>query len=146
MSDQAVLYAALQTKTGAELLNEVVTERQLRFMMRVKKGQPTAIWLNVIDHIIALGDKQVASGSPAWTIDISKQYFRRPELKYGWRIILQSSNIKGTCLELAASIANVSQHAGQQHEITEVQLHGSPSRKSGGYTGTVAVGHLAVRT
>lgn len=142
MSEPAILYAALHTKAGAELLNETVTEKQIRFMVRVKRGQPTTMWLSIVDHLIMLGDQQIATGKPEWTIDISKQYFRRPDLKYGWRVILQSSHLKSVCEELAQSIGSVRIQS-QAQEIQEVALHGSPSRKSGGLTGHVATGPLA---
>lgn len=138
----------MHAKAGAELLSETPTEKQLRFMMRVKKGQPTTIWLDIVDHLIMLGDQQIATGNAAWTIDISKQYFRRPNLKFSWRVILQTrgESLKPFYAGLAQSIGNISQQATQAHEITEVRLHGNPNRKSGGLTGTVAVGPLAIRS
>jgi|SRR5688572_7577281 len=133
MSDAAILHAALHQKTGAELLDEKATEKQLRFMVRVKRGQSTTLWLAVIDHLLALGDQQLSSGSPAWTIDISKQYFRRPELKYGWRIILQSSNLKAVCEQLASAVETL-RPSMQNVMLEEVPLHGNPNRKGGRMT------------
>lgn len=141
MSKPGIFFAALHEKTGAELLNETSNERQLRFMMRVRRGPTTTLWLGVIDHLIMLGDQQLSTQKPEWTIDISKQYFRRPELKYGWRIILQGQELASHYEMLANEVRGVQVQAAQ---ITEVRLYGSPNRKSGGLYGQVLVGPLAL--
>lgn len=128
MTEQNVLYAALADKTGAELLNEKVSDRQLRFMVRVRKGPNTTMWLAVIDRLLELADSQTAPAK--WTIDISKQYFRRPDLKFGWRVILQGENLAQYYEPLAREVLAVHpNNAGK--ELQEVPLHGSPNRKVG---------------
>jgi len=144
MSKPALIYAALHEKVGAELLNETVKENQLRFMLRVKLGQSTTTWLATIDHLIMLGDRQLATGKPEWTIDVSKQYFRKPDLKYGWRIIIQEAELSKYYDMLAREIRSVQV---QGYQIEEVKLHGSPNRsKTAGLLGHVPIGPMALHT
>jgi hypothetical protein len=149
MSRGSGLYAALHEKTGAELLNETEKPQQLRFMMRVKKGMPTTMWLSIIDRLLQLGDEQLVANKGSgvtWTIDISKQYFRRPELKYGWRVILQGEGLWDHLPILAEEVRKVTVEAAIV-EIQEIPLHGSPNRsKTAGYMGTVPLGVAAVRS
>lgn len=144
MSAASVLYAALHEKVGAEVLNETLKGKQLNFMLRIKKGQSTTLWLAVVERLLTLADAQKATGNPEWTLDISKQYFMKPDLKFGWRVILASAKLD----ELFASLAQevlAARFQTQVTEIQEVQLHGSPNRRSGGYTDTVRVGPAAIR-
>jgi hypothetical protein len=147
MSKPGLIYAACHDRTGGgwELLNEERTEKQLRFMMRVKRGQPTTIWLGIVNRLLELGDQQRATGNPAWTIDISKQYFRKPDLKYGWRIILQGPDLP-SCFEMLANEIRKAQAEIMAVEIQEVKLHGSPNRsKTAGLFGHVPIGPLAMQ-
>ena len=138
MSDQAVLYAALHAKTGAELLNEVVTEKQLRFMVRVPAGPTTTIWLGLVKHLL-VATRQNAP----WTMDISKHYFLTPEgdLRYGWRLIVQAPDLNSALAAIARSVNEAPVVATQ---IEEVRLHGSPTRRVGGLMGHVNVGAAAI--
>lgn len=142
MSAASVLYAALHEKVGAEVLNESLKGKQLNFMLRIKKGQSTTLWLAVIERLLTLADAQKANGNPEWTLDISKQYFMRPDLKYGWRVILQSTKLDELFEPLAQEVL-ASKTQAQVAEIQEVPLHGNPNRRSGGLTGTVPVGPAA---
>lgn len=147
MSTSAVIYAACHERTsgGWELLNESQTDRQLRFMLRVRPGVPTTIWLSIVDRLLELGDQQLATGKPAWTIDISKQYFRKPTIKYGWRVILQGAELATHFDALAAEIRAVQSQVFAV-EVQEVKLHGSPNRsKTAGYMGHVPIGPMAVQ-
>lgn len=145
MSRASHLYAAMHERAGAELLNETATDKQLRFMVRVRKGINTTTWLSIIDRLLELGDTQVASGSPAWTIDVSKQYFRKPGLKYGWRIILQGVGVYEHLNVLAEEVRKVVVTA-TAIEVQEIPLHGSPNRsKTAGLMGQVPIGPAAMR-
>lgn len=147
MSKPGLIYAACHERTsgGWELLNETHTEKQLRFMMRIKSGPPTTIWLSIVDRLLELGDQQLATGKPAWTIDISKQYFRKPTFKYGWRIILQSAELPKVFETLATEIKAVKSQVFAV-EVQEVALYGSPNRsKTAGLLGHVPIGPLALQ-
>lgn len=145
MSDPDIIFAALHEKMGAEIINQTSSEKQARFMLRIKKGPNTTIWLSVIEHLLVLADTQLATGQPHWTIDVSKQYFRKDgELKFGWRVILQGAQLQEHFKSIANEI-HAAKLTGPVMEVQEVQLHGSATRRSGGYTGTVAVGPAATR-
>lgn len=140
-----LLYAALHERTGVEVplpgtQNE--TETQLRFMARVHRGNPTTLWLGVVRHLLVFSRQP---GLP-WTLDISKRYFVTPEddLKYGWRIIIQSSALTPDIfVQLAQQVRGVQV---QGRQLEEVQLHGSPTRsRTAGLYGQVPVGPLAIR-
>jgi hypothetical protein len=137
------LLTVFHERVGAELIQgtENITETQVRFLMRVPKGPPTTRWLSIIDRMIDLGDQQLATKAPEWTLDISKQYFRRPELRYGWRFIFQGKELAKWLPQIADSIKKMPIRAQQ---IEEVRLNGSPNRRVGGYYGQVPVGPLAL--
>lgn len=129
MSNQSVFISALNERIGAEVVSEKRTDKQLRLMLRIKRGQSTTIWLSIIERLLELENEQKATGSPAWTIDISRQYFLDPDLKYGWRVILQGSPLDQHFSTLAKGVkeATVKSTA----EVTEIPLYGNPNRRSG---------------
>lgn len=140
------LYAALHALAGVQVIpgTETRTEVQLRFMVRIQPGAPTQRWLGVVDQLLTAADAQLASGKPAWTVDISKQYFRRPHLKYGWRLIFQGQGLDPHLHALATSLRPIQVRS---RELDEIPLYGSPSRsKTAGPMGTVALGPAAVRS
>ena len=113
--------------------------------MRIKSGPSTTTWLSIADRLIELGDQQLATGKPAWTIDISKQYFRKPAFKYGWRVILQSAELSKIFEPLAMEIKAVKTQIFAV-EVQEVALYGSPNRsKTAGLLGHVPIGPLALQ-
>jgi hypothetical protein len=142
MSSPSILYAALHEKVGAEVLNEAQKGKQLNFSLRIKKGASTTLWLAVVERLLTLANEELTKADPSWTLDISKQYFMKPDLKFSWRVILKSDAMPELCDALAKEVlaAKLQQ---QVTEVQEVNLHGSPNRRSGGYTGTVPVGPLA---
>ena len=139
------LIAVFRERVGAEILEgtENVTETQARFLLRIPKGPPTTGWLSIVDRLLELGDQQLATKAPTWTIDVSKQYFRRPDLRYGWRLILQSKELATYLPALAKDIKSIQLRV---HQLEEVRLNGSPTRRvSKGYADKVLVGPLALR-
>lgn len=142
VSGAAVLYNALGERMGGELIagSETYTPNQLRFMIRVHSGPPTTRWLGIVQHLLTVSKK----ASPAWSIDISKQYFVDPggSLRYGWRVILQGQLIAGYLEEVAREVRSAEVKGSQ---IEEVRLNGSPTRRVGGLMGHVAVGASASR-
>src|SRR4051812_27791342 len=93
------LYDAIARRTGAAIIkgSETLTEKQFRFMVRVPAGPATTLWLSVVHHLL-----RNAQNRP-WTIDISKHYHATPEgdLRYGWRIILQATEVTAQFPSLA---------------------------------------------
>lgn len=131
-------------RVHAELIEgtENITDAQVRFLLRVPKGPDTARWLSVIDHMLEIGDQQKhVSKAPEFTLDISKQYFRRPGLKFGWRLIFQGKELEKWLPVIADSVKKMHIRAQQ---LEEVRLVGSPNRRVGGYTDKVLVGPLAL--
>lgn len=136
-----MLYTVLHEKTGAEVIagTEVLTATQLRFLMRVKPGNPTTHWLGVVEGMLSI------SAKAKWGLDISKQYFLAPHLKFGWRIILQSTDLENHINLLAEAIKHV-QVQGVAVMEQEIPLQGSPNRSpTAGPMGSVAIGPAAVR-
>lgn len=140
----APLLTVFQERASAEVIagTEAFGETQVRFLVRIPKGPPTTRWLSIIDRLLELGDQQLATKAPEWTLDISKQYFRRPDLRYGWRLIFQGKDLGSWFPRLAEAVKKVQIRAQQ---IEEVRLNGSPNRRVGGYTDKVLVGPLAIR-
>lgn len=137
----AVLYAVLHEKTGAEIISgtEVMSASQLRFLVRVKPGQPTTRWLGVVEGLLSVSIKA------KWGLDISKQYFLAPHLKFGWRIILQSSDLENHIALLAEAVKHT-QVRGAPVQEEDIPLQGSPNRSpTAGLMGTVATGPGALR-
>jgi hypothetical protein len=147
MTDTALglsnLLKVLQERVSSEVIpgTETITDSQVRVLLRVPKGPTTTRWLQIINRLLELGDEQVATKNPQWTIDISKQYFRRPDLKFGWRLIFQGKNMDKYFPLLAKEVKTL--HI-QAQQIEEVRLNGSPTRRVGGYSGTVPVGPAAL--
>jgi len=136
------LYAALNTKAGFEVVNEKLTDTQLRISGRVPNAQ-TATWLMVVKRLDRAAKrsakKAAAQSSTTWTVDISKQYFTVPDvpdehedddnarLLYAWRIIIQGEDIQ----QHIPTIARVVQRAPRvRAEVTEVPLHAAGSRNA----------------
>lgn len=105
------LYTVLNQRAGFEVVNQTVTDNQIRVIHRVAKGgMPN--WLMVMDCLIE------ASESAPWNIDLSKQYFRRASrLIYGWRFILQADNIVEHLPDVIAAI----QRAPRARQIVDEQ-------------------------
>lgn len=139
MTTPNVFYSAITARAGSEVIpgSEVLSEKQLRFMIRVAPGPTTTVWLGLVRHLLG------ASRGSTWTIDISKQYFLTPDgdLRYGWRIILQAASI-AQHFQALADIVKKAEVRGAQLE--EVKLNGSPNRRVGGYFGHVATGPAAL--
>lgn len=142
MSKPSFLYVALHEKTGAEVISgtESLSAGQLRFMARVKQGPPTTRWLDTIEHVL-----KFSAGKP-WGLDISKQYFVSPNLKFGWRIIIQCQDM-AVCLQHLVEAVKAAQVKAAEHVEYDVPLTGSPNRSpTAGLMGHVVVGPAAVRT
>lgn len=134
MSSPQVLYDALAERTGAEVINEERKERQLRFMLRVKKGRNTTVFLAIVEALLATAEVQLAQDKPAWTIDISKQYHLRPDLRYGWRVILQGADLNPYFDLLANAVRSAqvkSSAVNSGGDYQEIRLRGSPNRRAG---------------
>lgn len=143
MTAPSILYAAMHEKVGAEVVDESIKGKQLLISLRIKKGSPTTMWLAIVEHLLVLASQELATHKPQWTIDISKHYFLKPDLKYTWRVIIKSDNLESHYEKLAKAILATKLQV-TPTEITEIPLYGNPNRRAGGLTGTVAVGPAAV--
>lgn len=107
---------------GFELVNENVTDRQMRFLGRVNKTMTTA-WLDL------LGTFLTVSTSATWTVDASKHYFvKGGSLVYGWRIIIQSESLTKSLPGLLEALRSSLPRGPVD---VEIPLHGSPTRHQG---------------
>ena len=116
------LYAVFHNRSGFEVVNETVTDSQVRVIHRVgKNGMPN--WLMIMDALI-----DAAEAAP-WNLDLSKQYFKRNGiLIYGWRFILQAPSVLD---HVPSLIAVVKQAPRARQTIDEQPLAGaSASRNS----------------
>lgn len=81
------LFQALSHRTGFEVVNQTVTDNQIRVIHRIpKEGMPN--WLEVMESLLD------AAAAGTWNIDLSKQYFKPTnQVIYGWRMIIQAPNV-----------------------------------------------------
>jgi hypothetical protein len=133
------LYELLQTRVQAEIVDEEYHENRVRFNPRIPKGPQTTLWNQFVARMLQLARLELDSPrGPSWTIDISKQMTLAPDLRWGWRVILQSPAIAETVLAIATDLKGLRVRSSQ---IEEVRLVGSPNRsRTAGPTGTVPVG------
>lgn len=116
------LYQVLGERAGFEVVNQTVSENQVRIIHRIsKEGMPN--WLNVMESLFD------ASEAATWDIDLSKQYFKRnSQVVYGWRIILQGSNV---IEQLSSVIEAVKVAPRAVQSIDEQPLVGASSSRRG---------------
>ena len=82
------LKTTLLNYAGFETKDATVTGTRIRLLGRVAP-ESMAAWLRLVSGLL------LQAGGAAWTLDISKSYFLRGErLMYGWRILLNASNIE----------------------------------------------------
>ena len=117
----AELYNVLNQRSGFEVVNETVTDNQVRLIHRVSKGgMPN--WLMVMDCLID------AAEASAWNIDLSKQYFKRNgRLIYGWRFILQA---EGVLEHVPSVIAAVKGAPRARQTVEEQPLAGASANRN----------------
>ena len=131
------LYASLKACVGAEILHETVSPSQVRFIVRIPRGQQTTQWLEVVRSLL-----QMEVNAP-WNLDVSRNYFLMPndieDMRFRWRVILQGEDIATHDEAIAHRIQKAPRKANTQ--IMEVKLHGSPNRsRTAGLFGTVPIG------
>lgn len=118
------LQAALQRKTGFEVIDAGEAPTQLRLMGRLpmdKMGVNLANWHLLI---VALSD-----GGEGWTVDISKKYFKRGSKPvYSWRLIFQSAELKSKYAVILKAIMGTP-YAGRG-ELSEFPLAGARSDRN----------------
>ncbi len=94
------LVRMLQMRGGFEVVNHQAAPNQLRLLGRVRNPSMDA-WILVVNQL-----KSVEESAP-WSIDISKQYFRRGgKLMFAWRVILQAENVEQCYAHVAQSVSN----------------------------------------
>lgn len=94
------VFAALQRKTGFEIVQEKETDNQLWMMGRCHPDR-WGFFSLVINELIFASD----SPNVPWTCDISKKYLRKGEkLVYGWRIIIQAAGVQEHYAQVTAVI------------------------------------------
>lgn len=94
------LIQMLQMRGGFETVNHQESPNQLRLLGRVRKPSVDG-WLLVINQLKATEE------NVAWSIDISKQYFRRGgKLMFAWRLILQAEGVAQHYGHVAQSVGN----------------------------------------
>jgi hypothetical protein len=107
---------------GFETVSKNVTAKQMRLLGRVPQANMSN-WLVAMDYLLAKGE------TAAWTLDISKQYFRRNgRLLFAWRIILQSDDVAKYYDDLGEAVRNSPKARATVETYT---LHGAgPNRNS----------------
>lgn len=76
----------LKLRGGFETVNANPSQGQVRLLGRVPKDHMGA-WLLIVNELLVRG-----SGT-SWSVDISKQYFRRDgKVMFAWRIILKAAD------------------------------------------------------
>jgi hypothetical protein len=125
--------AALQRKTGFEVLDHKESEVQLRVMGRQPRdrmGMNTSNWLLVCTNLLE------RSGKNGWTVDVSKYHFLRGKvIMYSWRLIFQAeADLKSKYDDIVRAILQAPHTS--RGEITEMPLVGARAdRNSGGGVG-----------
>lgn len=107
---------------GFEAVSKNVTAKQVRLLGRVPQAGMSN-WLVAVDWLLAKGE------NAPWTIDISKQYFRRNgKLLFAWRIILQAEDVSKYYGDLGEAVRNSPK---AKTTVEEYTLHGvGPDRNS----------------
>ena len=107
---------------GFEAVSKNVTAKQVRLLGRVPQAVMSN-WLVAVDWLLAKGE------NAPWTIDISKQYFRRNgKLLFAWRIILQADDVSKHYGDLGEAVRNSPK---AKTTVEEYTLHGvGPDRNS----------------
>lgn len=100
MKVDSLLYK-LQERGGFEVVNNTPSANQVRLMGRVPKPA-MAGWLILVQRLLLQSDR-----SPAWSVDISKQYFlRNDQVVFGWRLIFQGKELEAHLYEIEQTITN----------------------------------------
>lgn len=118
------IQAALQRKTGFEVVEAEETPTRLRLMGRVPLDKKKlAFWLDFINSALF-------SGGPGWACDVSKKYFEmNGETVYRWRLIFQGENLASRYESIVATIMGVQPARAKDVELTEFPLTGArPTR------------------
>jgi hypothetical protein len=111
------LKQSLHLKAGFEVVQQNVTDKQIRLVGRVPRDK-TGQWLLVVERLLLREQEPDC----AWNLDISKQYFLRGNrLLYGWRVILQAPSVAEHVDELV-NIAKTTPMV--QRQLEEVALVG----------------------
>lgn len=93
------LARVLRMRGGFEMVNHQVGPTQVRMLGRVR-SQSMGSWLVVANHLLTISD-----GGPGWSVDISKQYFRRSgKMMYAWRLIFQSEQVTERLSSIAQTV------------------------------------------
>lgn len=125
------LQAALQKKTGFEVIDHTETGSQLRLVGRQPKdrmGMNISNWLLVIRNLL---QRSAASNSP-WRVDVSKNHFLRGEqVVYSWRLIFQCEGAVQEQYEDIIKTLRSAPHA-SKGEITEFPLPGANKNRNNG--------------
>jgi len=124
----APLYTFLRNRCQFEVTSESISSGRVRFTGRVPLGAPTTtVWLSLVDAAL-----EAAEGAD-WSVDISKQYFRRGGLYFTWRVILQSKELtkEGAFDIYQAWMQTYLSHNPESVQVTEAPLYGSALRNQG---------------
>ena len=120
------LQAALNRKSGFEVVDHTQGETQLRIMGRQKKD---AMGVNMSNWMLVIKELKVRMKKAPWKVDISKEYFVRDEneqVMYGWRLIFQAddgSAIEPHLMDIVKVVMD-SKHTARG-ELTEITLGGA---------------------
>lgn len=125
------LQAALNRKTGFELLDHNEGTGQLRVMGRQPKdrmGMNIANWLLVVRNLL---QRSAPAGCP-WKVDVSKHHFLRGEhVVYSWRLIFQcEGDIKKHYDDIIKTLLSAPHTS--KGEVTEFPLPGAGKNRNNG--------------
>lgn len=114
------LQAALNKKSGFEVVDHSESEGRLRLMGRQPKDR---LGVNLNNWLLVVRSLLRRSPAAPWKVDISKEYFLRGEqVLYGWRLLFQGEDIASHYEDIFAAIMNA-EHT-SRGELTEFPLPG----------------------
>ena len=114
-ADWTPLYSILHKRVGFEVRSQSRSEQQLRLLARIPPNNMTK-WLSIMNRLFEEESEQ------PWSLDISKQYFRRGDrVIYAWRVIIQGPELETHLKTLVRLIASAPQPT---NEVTTKRLPG----------------------
>jgi hypothetical protein len=129
--DRLNIYKALAQRAGLEVVNELLSNRKLRFTCRLPKNKANFLVL-VVKQLL------LAESNAEWSVDISRWYVldQRSMVRYAWRFIVQGpAPVDQYFNEVAKVIASSPRPS--RVELDEVPLPGyAPGVERGGQSAT----------
>jgi hypothetical protein len=123
------LQAALNRKSGFEMVDHTDGDSQLRIMGRQKKD---AMGVNLNNWFLVIRNLLQRHVTAPWKVDVSKMYFLRGEtVIYGWRLIFQTgdgSSLEPHVPDIVAAIMGAPHTA--RGELTEYPLPGASADRN----------------